>query len=134
MSKMSKSTKKSAKKVQAKKSSKVQVKKAKEPAKKPPHKPAKVTSSPYPRHEKNAFREGSSYSTAFDLLASRKSGIRRDEAVKLLAEATGKDIKHAGYDLAVLCSAKESVTGPRHKSCKEGFWIMKENDHLLLRF
>jgi len=121
MSKKAKSTKKI-----AKKSTKVQVKE--------PKKSAKVTpSSKYQRHEKNPFRPNSSYATAFDLLASKKSGIRRDEAVKLLAEATGKDEKHAAYDLAVLLSAKESTTGPRHKSCKEGFWVMKENEFLLLR-
>ncbi|HPF99361.1 MAG TPA: hypothetical protein PLE77_04785 [Kiritimatiellia bacterium] len=93
----------------------------------------KATAGKHPRHEKNPFRPGSSYATAFDILASRKSGIRRDEAVKLLAELTGKDEKHAGYDLAVLLSAKEGgSTGPRHRSCREGFSVKRENDHITL--
>jgi len=127
---MSNKSKTSSKKTATKKATKHLVKESKKVV----QKPAKVIpSSKYPRHEKNPFRPNSSYATAFDLLASMKSGIRRDEAVKLLAKATGKDEKHAGYDLAVLCSARESVSGPRHKSCKEGFFLMKENDHLLLR-
>ena len=86
----------------------------------------------YPRHEKNPFRLNSSYGKVFDCFASFKNGVRRDELLTKVAEAVGKDLKHAAYDLAVILSAKESNTGPRHRSCAEGFWVRRENDNLCL--
>jgi len=86
----------------------------------------------YPRHEKNPFRMNSSYGRVFDSFASFKNGVRRDELLTKVAEAVGKDLKHAAYDLAVILSAKESNTGPRHRSCAEGFWVRRENDNLCL--
>ena len=111
-------------KQEPKKSAKVQ-------PKNPADNRAKVTQSRFPRHPKNPYRPGA-YATAFDIIAARKS-IRRDEFVKLVAEATGKDLKHAGYDVAAgILSAKESVSGPRHRSAKDGFYVKRENDHLTL--
>jgi hypothetical protein len=114
---------------------KVVVEPKKAPAKSP-QKPAKTpkpgTPSLYPRHEKNPFRMNSSYGKVFDCFASFKNGVRRDELLTKVAEAVGKDLKHAAYDLAVILSAKDSNTGPRHRSCAEGFWVRRENDHLTL--
>ena len=91
-------------------------------------KPAKfVKAGKFPRHPKNPFREGSAYGQIFDAFAT-KDGVRRDELLQLAMDATGKDVKHAAYDLAVIRSAKESSTGPRHPSCREGFWVKRENE------
>jgi hypothetical protein len=93
-------------------------------------KPAKVVKAgKFPRHPKNPFREGSAYGQIFDAFVLHgKSGIRRDELLQLAMDATGKDVKHAAYDLAVIRSAKESNNGPRHPSCAEGFWVKRDND------
>lgn len=93
----------------------------------------KVPLGKFPRHPQNVFRPGSAYGAIFDAFILRKSGIRRDELTALAAEATGKDIKHSSYDLAVLLSAKDSNTGPRHPSCREGFWVKREGDCLTLK-
>jgi hypothetical protein len=87
----------------------------------------------YPRTKANPFREGSSYALAFDVLSSFPKGVSRQELLKAYSKASGKDLKHAGYDLSVLLSAQESVTGPRHRSCREGFWVERQNDHVTLR-
>lgn len=102
------------------------------PLQKPVKAPTSGSPSLYPRHEKNPFRLNSSYGKVFDCFASFKNGVRRDELLTKVAEAVGKDLKHASYDLAVILSAKESNTGARHRSCAEGFWVRRENDHLSL--
>ena len=90
-------------------------------------------SGQWTRHAKNPFREGSSYATAYDIVAAHPKGLRKDEWVELFCKATGKDLKHARYDLAVLLSAKESATSQRHRSCRDGFWMERDNDHVRLR-
>ena len=97
-------------------------------AKKPTHTPARDS-----QHASNPFRAGSSsYGKCWEILFAHKNGIHKAELVKLLAKETGKDLKRAYYDTQVLMSAKISNTGPRHRSCKEGFWIKKENAHVTL--
>ena len=96
-------------------------------------KPAKVVKAgKFPRHAKNPFREGSAYGQIFDGFVRKDNGLRRDELLQLAMDATGKDVKHAAYDLAVIRSAKESNKGPRHPSCREGFWVKREGDCLTL--
>jgi hypothetical protein len=86
------------------------------------------------RHPSNPFRESSNYALAFDCLASRPSGMRKDQWLAAYCEASGKDRKRAGYDIAVLMSAKgPSLTSERHRSCADGFVIERENDHVRLR-
>ena len=87
----------------------------------------------YPRAESNPFREGSSYGVAFDILAKHKEGLPRQKLVELLASATGKSTTKASFDVAVVLSAKGSPTGPRHRSCREGYWIEREADHCTLK-
>ena len=99
---------------------------------KPAKKAVAKTSSKYPRHPKNPFRVGSSYAKAFDILAAYRKGMHRTLLGEVLAKETGKDLKRASYDAAVILSAKESNTGPRHRSCRDGFWIQRENDHVQL--
>jgi hypothetical protein len=98
-------------------------------AKTPKAKPAKVVKAgKYPRHPKNPFREGSAYGQIFDAFVLKDTGIRRDELLQLAMDATGKDVVHAAYDLAVIRSAKESNNGPRHPSCRNGFYTTREGD------
>jgi hypothetical protein len=86
-----------------------------------------------PRVSSNPFRDGSSYGVGYDILASHKEGLPRQKFVELLAKATGKSTKRAGFDAAVVLSAKDGPTGPRHPSCREGYWVIRENDHVVLR-
>ena len=89
--------------------------------------------SKYPRHLQNPYRPGSSYGIAFDILASKKDGISRDQLINLLAKENGKDIKHAAYDLSVVLSPSESVNGSRHRSAKDGYWVKKNYHHYTLQ-
>lgn len=131
----SKQAKKPAAKAKAKKAKTSAKAKATKPAKQAKAskaakaKPAKlVKAGKFPRHPKNPFREGSAYGHIFDGFVRKDNGLRRDELLQLAMDATGKDVKHAAYDLAVIRSAKESNTGPRHPSCAEGFWVKREGD------
>ena len=97
-----------------------------------------VAKGKWARDPRNAFRPSSSYATCFDILAAHKDGLPREKLVALLAEATGKDAKHAGYDAQVLLSAGPNEgglsnnDGPRHRSCRPGFWIRRTNGHVQL--
>jgi len=99
-------------------------------------KPAIKTSvTKYPRHDRNPFRAGSSYGACFDILATPEfltNGIHKHKLAELLAELTHKKLRNAKYDTAVVCSASESLTGRRHRSCKSGFWVRRNNDHVQL--
>ena len=92
----------------------------------------KARKAMFPRSATNPFRAGSSYGTCYDILAKHQDGLSRKKLIELFAKATGKSEKRAGFDAAVLLSAKDS-SGERHRSCREGFWIQRENDHLVLR-
>jgi len=84
-------------------------------------------SGKYPRHAKNPFREGSSYGIAFDVLAAHPKGIARAELTKEYATASKKPLRNASFDIAVLLSPKsESPTSERHKSCREGYGLVRE--------
>jgi len=88
---------------------------------------------------RNPFRQGSAYALCFDILAAHKDGLPREKLVALLAAATGKDAKHAAYDAQVLLSARPNEDGLnnndspcRHRSCRPGFWVRRENGHVKL--
>ncbi len=87
----------------------------------------------FPRSPQNPFRAGSAYGTVFDILAAHPDGISRQDLLKLTAKATGKDSTHAGFDMAVVLSARDSLNGERHRSCASGFYVCRENDHLSLK-
>jgi hypothetical protein len=100
-------------------------------------KSAKVTKpvikSKYARHPQNPYRQGSGYGLVFDILASHKEGLRRDVLVKLYSQESGKDEKKgAMWDSTVVLSGSESNTGKRHRSAREGYWVKKTNDHVML--
>jgi len=81
----------------------------------------------------NPFRAESSYFRIFNALASAPEGLTREDLLKRAMKVTRKDKKHAGFDLAVILSAKDSPTGKRHPCCREGFWIDRDGDLLKLR-
>ena len=106
---------------------------------KQPAKPAKsAKKGKWPHDPRNVFRQGSAYSICYDILAAHPEGLTRENLVKLLAKNTGKDIQHAGYDAQVLLSARGNEPGlsrndgPRHRSCRPGFWIERVNSHVKL--
>ena len=106
------------------------------PAQKADKKPAKAAKkSPVPRHPKNPFREGSGYGLLVDLIAAAgsKDGIGKEDLLKAYCKATGKDIVHAKYDLAVINSAAET-SEKRHRSCADSFTIIKTVDNYRIRF
>lgn len=105
------------------------------PAQKADKKPAKAAAKTnILRHPKNPFRVGSSYGLLVDLLASvGPKGIGKPDLIKAYSSASGKDETHCRYDLAVILSA--STTAEKmHRSCRSGFSILREGDHLRIRF
>jgi len=94
---------------------------------------AKVVKTPaYGRHPSNPFRPLSSYSKVYDVFSSYKQGVNRQDLLKAVSRFIGKHEKHSSYDLAVILSAKESNNGPRHKSCRPGYWVKKENSNVCM--
>ena len=94
----------------------------------------KNSKATYPRCDKNPFREGSNYSLAFDILAASKEGLPLAEWRERYAKAARKPLKLAGFDTQVLLTAKDTPTGERHRSCRDGFYIEREGDHVRIRF
>jgi hypothetical protein len=98
-------------------------------------KPAPKFKSPYPRAEGNPYRPNSSYATAVDILAghSEDGGMTRQALIEELAKVTAKPVKNCGFDVDVVISAKNSPTGPRHQSARDGYWVQREGDFCKLR-
>lgn len=98
-------------------------------------KPAKASKkSAVPRNLKNPFRDGSSYGLLVDLIAAVGSkGIGKETLLAEFCRLSGKDLQHAKYDLAVINSASET-SDKRHKSCADGFTIVKTVDNYRIRF
>ena len=90
-------------------------------------------SGKYPRHPANPFRENSNYSFAFDILASFPDGLPLAEWRERYAKAAKKPLKLASYDIQVLLTAKDTPNGERHRSCREGFYIERQCDHVTLK-
>lgn len=69
-----------------------------------------------PRAPCNGYRQGSNYALCFDLLYQMglKQPVSRKDLLEKYAELSGKEIKNAGYDLAVILSVRED--GRFHKS------------------
>ena len=103
-------------------------------SRKPAKKVAKaVIKSKVLRHPKNPFRPGG-YATLVDLIANAGAkGIGREDLLSAYCKASGKDLTHAKYDLAVINSARED-SDKRHRSCADGFTILKDGDNYRIRF
>ena len=93
-----------------------------------------ISKAKYARCDKNPFREGSNYSLAFDILASSKDGLSLAEWRERYAKVARKPLKLAGFDTQVLLTAKDTPTGERHRSCRDGFYIEREGDHVRICF
>lgn len=112
--------------------------KAKPKPAKPPPQPAGAKAGKYTRDPRNPFREGSSYATVFDILASHRDGMEKEMLVRLVAAQTSKTLVRSGYDCQVVLSARPNDDGlnnnesPRNRSCRPGFWIKRENGHVQL--
>lgn len=103
-----------------------------------PAKGARDRGRAWPRDPRNPFREGSNYGLCYDILAAHHGGLPRARLVELLARASGKDERHSAYDAQVLLSAcgndpgLSRNDGPRHRSCRPGFWVKRANGHVTL--
>jgi hypothetical protein len=100
---------------------------------------AKPKGGKWPVHPQNPFgRPSSSYHVCFNVLAAHPAGLPRERLIALVAKATGKDERHAGFDVQVVCSARkndeglDAYQGPRNRSCKYGFYVERTNGHVKL--
>lgn len=82
-----------------------------------------------PRAATNPFRQGSAYGVCYDILAAHPEGMPRQQLITDLAKASGKPIKNAAYDSAIVLSARPDF---RHTCCRPGFIIKRENDNVRL--
>lgn len=98
-------------------------------------KPAKTSAkSKVPRHKDNPFRPGSGYGLLVDIIAAAgPKGIGKEDLQKEYAKCSGKDLTHTKYDMAVINSASKDCDH-RHRSCRDGFTIIKEGDNFRIRF
>lgn len=87
----------------------------------------------YPRSQVNPFRPNSSYALAYDVLAAYPDGLPLATWRELYAKAAMKPLKLAGFDTQVLLTAKDRSTSERHRSCRSGFYIEREGDHVTLK-
>ena len=96
-------------------------------------KPAKATKSSIPRHTKNPFRPGSGYGLILDIIADAGAkGIGKPDLLKAYCKASGKDLTHAMYDLAVINSA--AVGRTRHRSMKDGVTVILDGANYQVSF
>lgn len=78
--------------------------------------------------EGNPYRDGSFYATCFDCLAKMgsKKPVSRQKLLEAYAKASGKDVKLAKYDLAVVLSPSREGTGHR-SSRKHAYYVERLN-------
>ena len=83
-----------------------------------------------PRSPHNGYRENSNYGLAFDCLyeMGRKKPVSRKDLLERYAKLSDKDLKRAGYDLAVICSVRED--GRFHRSADS---VSKKFPHYVKR-
>ena len=87
-----------------------------------------------PCHKQNPFRPGSGYGLLVDIIAAAgPKGIGKEDLQKEYAKYSGKDLTHTRYDMAVINSASKDCDR-RHRSCRDGFTILKEGDNFRIRF
>lgn len=99
-------------------------------SKKSGKKTAKVDFS---RHISNPFRTNSNYALAYDVLAAYPEGLPLATWRELYAKAAKKSLKLASFDTQVLLTAKDRPTSERHRSCRSGFYIERQCDHVTLK-
>jgi hypothetical protein len=103
-------------------------------------KPDAKAKGKWPHDGRSPFREGSSYDRCVSIMIGHPEGLPRERLVELLAQATGKDLKRASFDVQVVCSARKNdeglnpFEGPRNRSCKGGFYVERTNGHVKIVF
>lgn len=84
------------------------------------------------RHPQNPFRNGSGYGVLVDLIVWASPGILKEPLLNMFCAVTRKSRIRATFDLSVIESAQPGKR--RHKSCRTGFEITKENGFYSIRF
>ena len=82
------------------------------------HQPEDVESTPY--------RKGSAYSKVYQILAEHPNGISRADLIREAARRSKKPASRSAFDVAVVVSPRESCTGPRHRSARDGYYVKVE--------
>ena len=89
------------------------------------HHPEEAESTPY--------RKGSAYSKVYQILAEHPDGISRADLIREAARRCKKPASRSAFDVAVVVSPRESCTGPRHRSARDGYYLEVEGSCLRLR-
>ena len=89
------------------------------------HQPEEAESTPY--------RKGSAYSKVYQILAEHPNGISRADLIREAARRCKKPASRSAFDVAVVVSPRESCTGPRHRSARDGYFLEVEGSCLKLR-
>ena len=89
------------------------------------HQPEEAESTPY--------RKGSAYSKVYQILAEHPNGISRADLIREAARRCKKTASRSAFDVAVVVSPRESCTGPRHRSARDGYFLEVEGSCLKLR-
>lgn len=87
----------------------------------------------YPHSQSNPFRANSNYALAYDVLAAYPDGLPLATWRELYAKAAKKSLILASFDTQVLLTAKDTPNGERHRSCRSGFFIERQCDHVTLK-
>lgn len=95
------------------------------PGKPKVHQPEEAESTPY--------RKGSAYSKVYQILTEHPDGISRADLIREAARRCKKPASRSAFDVAVVVSPRESCTGPRHRSARDGYFLEVEGSCLKLR-
>ena len=95
---------------------------------------ASTAKTEIPRHPKNPFRHSlTGYGLLVDLIANAGSnGIGKELLLSQYCEISGKDLRHAKFDLAVINSGVAG--GTRHRSMRDGVTVIKDVDNYRIIF
>ena len=79
------------------------------------------------------YREGSAYSQVYQILMEHPDGISRADLIREAARRCKKPASRSAFDVAVVVSPRESCTGPRHRSARDGYYVKVEGSCYTLR-
>lgn len=79
------------------------------------------------------YRKGSAYSKVYQILTEYPDGISRADLIREAARRCKKPASRSAFDVAVVVSPRESCTGPRHRSARDGYFLEVEGSCLKLR-
>ena len=81
----------------------------------------------------NPYRDGSFYATCFDCLAKMgtKKPVSRQKLLTAYCKASGKEVKKAKYDLAVILSPTKEGTG--HRSSRKMAYYVERLENSMVK-